>query len=384
MPLNSMRDLPAIPTGREIPRLPTIIFAMVLMTALTGCATGPVRPDPDDRDFVELVEKKWDTVELSTTTAWVDYDPELETRSKINFVGGIVEVETVLPEEGADIPEAGRKNIESQTRKIFSLKIQEDYNVLADQVETESGEVVTEQNLSRYIENEVIPAIEKAPSAYVAEDGVKRIKLKTRLKLVSGHQDVRAMHYFPMVKEKADKYGLSAPVIMAMIHAESHFNPYAQSSDGALGLMQLMPQYGGREAHQYLFGKDRTPSKKDLFDPENNISLGTAYYHLLKTRHFSSEKQDDKKRLLALSAYNLGPTRVKKIAEREARAGMTQDEFYAMLIRQVPKETRDYLKKIVRLTEKYKAMERAFARKRTMAAKTTPPPDTVSTAAERL
>ena len=357
---NSARNFPQSPAGFAISKVLTIIFMIIVVVELTGCATAPVRLDQDDPDFVKLVEKKWDTVELSTTTAWVDYDPELETRSKINFVGGIVEIETVLPEDASDISEQGRKNIESQTRKIFSVKNHEDYNVLSDQVETGSGEAVTEQNLNQYIEKEVIPSIETDQSAYVAKDGVNRLKMKAKLKLISKHVDVRARHYFPMVKEKAKQYGLSISLIMAMIHAESHFNPYARSRGGALGMMQLIPRFGGREAYQHVFGEDKIPSKKDLFDAENNITLGTAYYYLLKSRHFVDEDRDLKKRYMAISAYNLGPTRVKRIVQQHAAPDMTDGDFFSMLTRNVPRETRNYLKKVIRLIEKYKTMENAF------------------------
>src|SRR5882724_12430600 len=44
------------------------------------------------------------------------------------------------------------------------------------------------------------------------------------------------------IKEVADRYGVRADLVAAVIEAESEFNPRAVSRRGARGLMQLMPK----------------------------------------------------------------------------------------------------------------------------------------------
>jgi hypothetical protein len=73
---------------------------------------------------------------------------------------------------------------------------------------------------------------------------------------------------------------------------ESNYNPFAVSSAGARGLMQLMP------------GTAKELGVKDTFDPQQNIEAGVKYLKYLKDLY-----QDDR---LALAAYNAGPGAVQK------------------------------------------------------------------------
>ncbi len=82
-------------------------------------------------------------------------------------------------------------------------------------------------------------------------------------------------------------------MIRAIIKQESSFQPFALSTSGAMGLMQLMP-----ETAKWL-------SVTDPYNIEQNITGGTRY--------FSDQLEafgDDYR--LALAAYNAGPNTVKK------------------------------------------------------------------------
>jgi soluble lytic murein transglycosylase-like protein len=67
------------------------------------------------------------------------------------------------------------------------------------------------------------------------------------------------------VQQYASHYGVPAELVAALIDVESHWNPHAVSSKGALGLMQLTPATARR------FGAFQS------FDPEQNIAAGTRY-----------------------------------------------------------------------------------------------------------
>ena len=45
--------------------------------------------------------------------------------------------------------------------------------------------------------------------------------------------------------------------------------------------MQLVPTSGGREAYRRAKGEDVAPTRDYLFDPQNNVELGTAYLNVL-------------------------------------------------------------------------------------------------------
>lgn len=67
------------------------------------------------------------------------------------------------------------------------------------------------------------------------------------------------------VRHYADRYRVSPKLIAALIDVESHWNPRAVSTKGAMGLMQLMPESARR------FGAFHP------FDIEENIAAGTRY-----------------------------------------------------------------------------------------------------------
>ena len=89
-------------------------------------------------------------------------------------------------------------------------------------------------------------------------------------------------------------------LVLAVIRQESAFDQKAQSSAGALGLMQLMP----RTAKQ-IAKKLQTPysDAKLTKDPTYNIRLGRAYLGNLLDGFGGSY-------ILAIASYNAGPARV--------------------------------------------------------------------------
>ena len=95
-------------------------------------------------------------------------------------------------------------------------------------------------------------------------------------------------------KEKVDPF-----YIAAVIAIESRFHSGAQSSVGAMGLMQLMPTTAREVA-----GK-RVP----LVDPRTNIALGISYLKQLEQKYKGN-------RFLALAAYNWGPANVDRVGGR--------------------------------------------------------------------
>ena len=122
---------------------------------------------------------------------------------------------------------------------------------------------------------------------------------------------------------------LDAALLAAVIEAESKFNANAQSSAGAVGLMQLTPSTAKGIA-QYTGGSRFRVS--DLKNPDINIRYGAWYLgHLL-------EKYRDER--LALAAYNAGQQNVD--SWQSQHVGIQFDE------------TKDYVNKVERLKKIYR------------------------------
>jgi soluble lytic murein transglycosylase-like protein len=95
------------------------------------------------------------------------------------------------------------------------------------------------------------------------------------------------------VERIAAEHDLSPQLIHSVIKVESNYNPFAVSSKGALGLMQLVPATARR------FGV------ADVFNPVENIQGGAKYLKYLLDLYGNNYA-------LALAAYNAGEGAVAK------------------------------------------------------------------------
>lgn len=146
--------------------------------------------------------------------------------------------------------------------------------------------------------------------------------------------------YLSSVQQYAYEYNVPEPLILAVIKAESNFDPRAESSAGALGLMQMMPSTFLELTSDEHLGENL--SKEDLFIPEVSIRYGTYYLSLM-------HKQFDNNWDNALCAYNAGPGNVTKwLADPEYSDGNGNLTYIPF------KETRNYLEKVNEYTETYR------------------------------
>jgi soluble lytic murein transglycosylase-like protein len=97
--------------------------------------------------------------------------------------------------------------------------------------------------------------------------------------------------FAPALARAAQRWSVSASLLAAQIYQESHFNPFARSSAGALGIAQFMPATA------------RAYGLSNPFDADQAID---AQAHLMRDllRDFGDVP-------LALAAYNAGPAPVR-------------------------------------------------------------------------
>ncbi|MCB0333347.1 MAG: lytic transglycosylase domain-containing protein [Bdellovibrionales bacterium] len=135
-----------------------------------------------------------------------------------------------------------------------------------------------------------------------------------------GKQKLFPHKYQNIIKTVSHRYQVSEPLIRAVIHTESAFNPKAVSPKGARGLMQIMPFH------------DKHLGIKDPFEPSQNIEAGVRLLALLGKRYQNNLS-------LVLAAYNAGEDAVSKYG------GVPPYE-----------ETRNYVKRVLRLRNEYRSL----------------------------
>ncbi|MEG6507249.1 transglycosylase SLT domain-containing protein [Nitratidesulfovibrio sp. 1201_IL3209] len=174
---------------------------------------------------------------------------------------------------------------------------------------------------------------------------------------------LRARQYRDMVDRYARRYNLSPRLVLAIMHAESGFNPNAVSPAQALGLMQIVPETAGGEVHAYLHGTPGQPPRDALFDPGTNIRYGTVYLHLLSNRHFSDIANPATRELCVIAAYNGGPNALLRVfdADRDKAVAlinaMTTQQVYDKLVRHMPAdESRKYVDKVLASLENFSSV----------------------------
>ena len=113
----------------------------------------------------------------------------------------------------------------------------------------------------------------------------------------------------------AARFALPAPLLRAVVAAESDFAVFAVSPRGAMGLMQIMPDTWADLRLRHALGRDP-------FDPCDNILAGAAYLREMLDRYGDPG---------FLAAYNAGPGRY---------------EAYLRGARPLPLETLAYVDKI--------------------------------------
>ena len=74
----------------------------------------------------------------------------------------------------------------------------------------------------------------------------------------------RSKLYYSEVKKQARKQKLPVPLVFAIMHSESSFNPRARSHIPAFGLMQIVPRSAGIDTYNYLYKKKKLVSGRYL------------------------------------------------------------------------------------------------------------------------
>ena len=143
------------------------------------------------------------------------------------------------------------------------------------------------------------------------------------------------------IKRWSADRGLDSHQVAGFIRQETVFNPSASSPANAYGLMQLLLPTAKTVARKYNASFVPT-SPADLFQPNLNIELGTAY---MKDQFAKFGRVE-----YVAVAYNAGPGRV---PQWRATLPAEMDEF----VEEIPfKETKQYVQGIIRNSAQYRRL----------------------------
>lgn len=111
------------------------------------------------------------------------------------------------------------------------------------------------------------------------------------------------------IEHYAEEYNVDKLIIFAIIKTESNFNEDAKSKSNAIGLMQLMENTAIELANKTQnYNANNSISENEIYDPINNIELGTYYFSTLLKQYGNIG--------IALAAYNAGMGRVNEWIEK--------------------------------------------------------------------
>jgi soluble lytic murein transglycosylase-like protein len=193
------------------------------------------------------------------------------------------------------------------------------------------------------------------------DEGEKNV-IRITMELVENHIPKRAEKFKDMISKHASVYTVDEPLVYAIMEQESAFNPQAQSWVPAYGLMQLVPKSGGRDAYRFVHKTDAIPSADFLFNPDNNIQLGTGYLKLLMSTTFKKVEDPRCRMLCAIAAYNTGAGNVSRAINGTTNISkaipsinkMSYDQLFNHLKASLPHdETKDYIQKVTSKMQKY-------------------------------
>ena len=319
------------------------------------------------RRFKGEVLKHWDSYEAPTKKKLVQYSEDFKVKRVFDFEKGELRVEL----------KGNKSRLRKRLRKELKKFLSEDKRTAfySDPVLRRIERKVKKLKhvKTARIEREPVLApivFGNVPKGSQLERGVER--LISRGELYTEHTSKgtvsvfrvrippkkvlkKARRYRPIVVKESRRWKLSYPLIFAIIHTESYFNPLARSEVPAYGLMQIVPLSAGRDVTEFLLGRPVILSPSYLYNARNNIRIGTAYVHMLYYKYFKGVKDPESRLYCTIAAYNTGPGNVARafVGSRDLKSAirvinrLSPQDVYSVLMRNLPyNETKDYLRKV--------------------------------------
>ncbi|GAM58065.1 membrane-bound lytic murein transglycosylase C precursor [Vibrio ishigakensis] len=307
--------------------------------------------------FTGDIEKKWgkQQVKVAGKSNYVKYIDNYESRAEVNFAAGKITIETVASKD----PTAHLK------KAIVTTLLTPDDPAHVDLFSSSAIQLGGEPFLYKQVVDQDGKPMQWNWRANRFAEYLIANKMKTKkvdfkvahyveIPMVATHSSVRSYKYADIVRRASQRYGIPEDLIYAIIKTESSFNPYAVSWANAYGLMQVVPKTAGADVFKLVKKKPGTPTPEYLFNPENNIDTGTAYFYILKNRYLKDVRNPTSLEYSMISAYNGGTGGVLNTFDSNSRSNaMTRlnslqpnQVYWALTNKHRNAEARRYLEKV--------------------------------------
>ncbi|MBD3825134.1 MAG: DUF3393 domain-containing protein, partial [Epsilonproteobacteria bacterium] len=272
-------------------------------------------------DYKKEIGAIWEEPKLSSQKSWVSYADDKKSRSNVDFEKETITIETIAksPNEAAQnlkIALAKAVTIDTKTvqktdpleKRLAQIKKPDDVVDAPLKAEPILSTVIfdkppTQESVKEYVEAKVTPKeIKIEASQKLPHERVYKIEVP----LPKDAMVKRSQLFEETVRKHAKIQKLPTPLVFAIIHTESCFNPRARSHVPAYGLMQIVPKTAGMDTYQYLYNEKKLVSANYLYDSTNNITMGSAYLHILYYNYLKEVKDPESKLYCAIAAYNTG------------------------------------------------------------------------------
>lgn len=319
--------------------------------------------------FVKEMSAMWgsDNVIETTNKDWVEYTDDGTSRSKVDFEKGEVTIEIIVTPDESQSEEKIENKVEDKIKELLVNRGKtKDYDsskeqavplqetpVLENQIQTPSGEVISNNNIEEGVK-EIVAQTEIKKEEIKGDDGKTREVVTVKLDLAPDHIKTRAEKYKEEVEKYCRKYDVEPALAYAVIQTESSFNPKAKSYVPAYGLMQIVPASAGKDCAQSLKKSFSKPTANYLYEPENNIEMGVHYLYLLKKRYYTKVENTDSRDLCIIASYNTGAGNVARALRGDTNIKkaipqineMSYEQLFKYFEKKLLPETQNYIRKV--------------------------------------
>ena len=272
-------------------------------------------------NYKKEISAFWKTPKMSTKKSWVAYSKDKRTRTNVDFLKETIVVETIaLSKKDAEqklklvlakIVTINNKTVQETDPLERKLdKIKKPNGIITAKVKADPilsivvfNNKPTKKSIKNYVNEKV-----KLNNITITKSKIGPTKNVYSIKIQMPKDAMlkRSRLYYDEIRKHASIQKMPASLIFAIMQTESSFNPRARSHTPAYGLMQIVPRTAGIDTYKYLYNKKRLVSSSYLYNSKNNITMGSAYLHILYYRYLKHIKNPTSRLYCTIAAYNTG------------------------------------------------------------------------------